>query len=166
MAKELEVGDMVPDFTAPCVRGGEFTLSSEVKVSPVLLYFYPSNYGLMCTYYSERMNEFHEDLERIGVRMFHVNPETVENHKKWMERVNSVYDHISDTEQRISWMFDMIVGSWEGPGAFTNRGFVLIDNNMVIRYLWRAAIPVDTRDLTYLIATIEDILKESGINQA
>ncbi|MCL2142673.1 MAG: peroxiredoxin family protein [Methanomassiliicoccaceae archaeon] len=160
MAKELSTGDKAPDFTAPCVRCGEFVLSSELKNNNVLLYFYPTNYGLMCTYYSERMNEFYDDFEKMGVKVFHVNPESVENHAKYMERLSSRYDHMSDAEQKISRMFGMIVGSWDGPDALTNRGFVLIDKNMVIRYIWRAEIPVDTRDLGTFISLIGDILRD------
>ena len=160
MTKELSTGDKAPDFTAPCVICGEFSLYAELKKGPVLLYFYPTNYGLMCTYYSERMNEFYDDFEKIGVKVFHVNPESVENHAKYMERLNSRYDHISDAEQKISRAFGMIVGSWEGKDALTNRGFVLIDEDMKIRYIWRAEIPVDTRDLGIFTSLIGDILKD------
>jgi peroxiredoxin len=162
MATELWIGDRAPDFTVPCVKGGEFILSSEVKRFPVLLYFYPANYGLMCTYYSERMNEFYEDFEKLGVRVFHVNPDTVENHMKWMERVDSRYDHIADIGQTVSKIFGMIVGIPESRDdtSLTNRGFVLIDKRMTIRYIWRAALPPEAPDLKELVEKLRKILKK------
>jgi len=156
--KKLYAGDNAPDFTVPCVRCGEFTLSSETKECPILLYFYPANYGMMCTYYSEKMNEYIEDFEKLNIKVFHVNDASVENHEKWMERVSSEYDHISDIDQKVSRMYGMIVNDFEGPGSLTNRGFVLIDTKMMIRYVWRAALPPDIRDIGELIAELHEIL--------
>jgi peroxiredoxin len=163
MTAELWIGDTAPDFTVPCVNGGEFVLSSEVKRSPVLLYFYPANYGLMCTYYSERMNEFYEDFEALRIKVFHVNPDTVDNHKKWMGRIASRYDHIADMEHTVSKIFGMIIGA---PGSqddcgLTNRGFVLIDKKMTIRYIWKAALPPQAPELKELIEELRKILKRS-----
>ena len=77
-------------------RCGEFTLSQKVKESPILFYFYPVNYGMQCTYYSEAMNDYHDDFWNIGVTVFHVNPDSAENHEEWMERIDTKYDHIAD----------------------------------------------------------------------
>jgi peroxiredoxin Q/BCP len=161
MKEEFWVGDKVPDFTASCVRCGKFVLSSKVSESPVLLYFYPANYGLMCTYYSEKMNEYHDDLERVGVKMFHVNPDTLEAHAGYMDRVSSRYDHMADLGREVSWIFGMLIGppgTWN-DSSLANRGFVLIDREMTIRYIWRAAIPADIVDLDLLVARIDGILK-------
>jgi hypothetical protein len=38
--KALNVGDVVPDFTLPLSRGGEFKLSEELKKSELMLIFY------------------------------------------------------------------------------------------------------------------------------
>jgi len=159
--KKPYAGDTAPDFTMPCVLGGTFTLSSETKKHPVLLYFYPANYGLMCTYYSEKMNEYLNDFENAGVKVFHVNDSAVEDHIKWMDRVSSEYDHISDIDQKVSRIYGMIINDYEGPGSMINRGFVLVDADMKIRYLWRAEIPPDIRDLRTLIENIRNILRRS-----
>ena len=157
---ELKVGDKAPDFTMPCVKCGKFTLSSKVRDGPVLLYFYPMNYGKVCTDYIELMNESYDAFEGIGVRLFHLNPSSVEDHSKWMERVCSMYEHISDTDQEVSRRYGMIITHPEHPKVFgfTNRGFVLVDTEMTIRYLWRAERPIHTVDLGSLIADIRAIL--------
>jgi peroxiredoxin Q/BCP len=164
MKDEFWVGDIVPDFTAQCVKCGNFVLSSKVRESPVLLYFYPANYGLMCTYYSEQMNDHYEDFERIGVKVFHVNPDTVESHAGYMRRVSSRYDHMSDLGREVSWIFGMLVGppeNWD-DSSLANRGFVLIDKDMTIRYIWRASIPANIVDLDTLVAEIDRILNGAG----
>lgn len=158
---ELEpwTGDKAPDFTAQCVRCGKFTLSEKVRTSPILLYFYPANYGMACMYYIQRMNEYHDDIKKLGIQMFHVNPDTAENHEKWMERMDSKYDHIADAGQNVSRMFGMIVGPSDRGDPLTNRGFVLIDKNMIIRYVWRASMPPETPELGELIAKLRNALK-------
>ena len=158
---ELKVGDKAPDFTRPCVRCGEFTLSTKVREGPVLLYFYPVNYGQTCTYYIDLMNESYDEFEKAGVRMFHLNPANVEDHSKWMDRVCSKYDHISDRDQEVSRRYGMIITHPEHPKVFgfTNRGFVLVDADMTIRYVWRAERPIHTVDMVSLIAHIRKALK-------
>ena len=157
---ELRTGDRAPDFTAPCVRCNEFRLSAKVSECPVLLYFYPVNYGQTCTYYIEAMNERYDEFESAGIRMFHVNPGSVDDHSKWMDRTGSRYDHISDTGQEISRRYGMIIDHPEHPkvAGFTNRGFVLVDAEMKIRYVWRAERPIHTLDLGSLIDDIRSIL--------
>ena len=156
----LNVNDEAQDFTAQCVRCGEFTLSVKVKDSPVLLYFYPVNYGQTCTRYITQMNDVFGEFEKLDVKVFHINPASLEDHEKWMDRMGSEYDHISDTEQKISKMYDMIITHPEHPKVFgfTNRGFVLVDDEMRIRYLWRANRPNDTVDLKLLTETLSGIL--------
>jgi peroxiredoxin Q/BCP len=160
MMDELMAGDRAPDFTLPCVRCGEFTLSSKVKECPVLLYFYPVNYGHTCTFYIEMMNEMHDEFENIGIKMYHINPASTEDHSKWMDRTGSMYDHISDTEQSVSKRYGMIITHPEHPKVigFTNRGFVLVDREMAIRYIWRAERPIHTIDLRALVADIVKVL--------
>ncbi|MCL2786122.1 MAG: peroxiredoxin family protein [Methanomassiliicoccaceae archaeon] len=159
---KLNTGDRVPDVTVSSVNGGIFTLSSETAKQPVLLYFYPSNYGLMCRYYTVKLNDYFEDLEKLKVRMFHVNPASIDDHREWMDHVDSKYDHISDDEQRLSWMFGMIINDYkeDGTDSMTNRGFALIDKDMVIRYTWRTNIPVNVPDPMELITEIKRSLKQ------
>lgn len=153
-------GDKAPDFTMPAVRCGEFTLSAEVRVSPVLLYFYPADYGMMCTYYAETMNEYAGDFKKAGIRVMYINPGSVGEHEGWMRRVSSAYDNISDIDQKVSRMYGMLVGSGNGPDVtpMTNRGFVLVDGNMTVRYVWRAEMAALTLDLGPLISELREIL--------
>ena len=158
---ELKAGDKAPDFTMPCVKCGEFTLSSKVTECPVLLYFYPVNYGQTCTRYIEIMNEMYDEFEKIGIKVFHVNPGSAEDHEEWMDRVDSRYDHISDTDQKVSKRYGMIITHPEHPKVFgfTNRGFVLVDKEMTIRLIWRAERPIHTLDIGSLISDICKTLK-------
>ena len=131
MAEELNVGDKVPDFTVPCVWGKEFTLSEIVKKAPVVFYFYPLNYGMQCTAYTIMMNDYYEGFEAIGTQMFHVNNATVEEHRKWMGRIATRYDHIADKEYVVGRIFGMLVPSpMKNDPPLTNRGFAMVGIDM------------------------------------
>jgi len=75
--------------------------------------------------------------------------------------MGSEYDHISDTGQEVSKRCGMIITHPEHPkvAGFTNRGFVLVDKEMTIRYLWRAERPIHTIGIETLIADIRDAMK-------
>lgn len=160
MQRELQVGDIAPDFTIPAVEKGTFCLSSEVASGPVLLYFYVVNYGKTCTDYMAMMNERIAEFNGIGVRMFHVNPETVENHRQWMDRTEALFDHLSDKDQIVSKEYGAIVERAKSDKimGFTNREFFLIGSDMRIKYIWRAYWPTDTIPMPELISEMKNAL--------
>ena len=158
--KELAAGDEAPDFIVPGVRCGEFRLSEKVIDSFVLLYFYPVNYGVICTRYIGEMNELYDEFEKLKIKVFHVNPDPPDVLSGWMDRTDSLYDHISDTGQEVSRRYGMIITHPEHPkvSGFTNRGFVLADRSMRIRFLWRADRPNDTLGLDEMIKELRKIV--------
>ena len=157
---DLKVGDKVEDFTLDSTEG-TFTLSERVKKGPVLLYFYVINFGMTCTNYIAMMDERVEDFKKMNVSLVHVNYDTVENHRAWIEHTGTSYEHISDPDLKVSKQFGFIVRKAKSPKIMgkTNRGFVLIDKDMRIRYLWRPNMPMDTVPIDELIEKVREALK-------
>ena len=156
---ELSVGDTAPDFMIPSVWNGSFCLSDEVNNADILLYFYVVNYGHTCTEYIEVMNQHKKEFDELGVKMVHVNPASVEEHEKWMERTESLYDHLSDAGQNVSKEYDAIIERAESPKVlgFTNREFFLIGKGRKIKYIWRAYWPKDTIPIPELLDEIRKL---------
>lgn len=156
MDNELQIGDIAPNFRLPAVEGGEFELKCEVTNGPVLLYFYVVNNGKTCTEYMELMNERKNEFDSMNIRMVHINPDTIENHRQWMDRTEALYDHLSDKDQVVSREYGAIVerAKSETIMGFTNREFFLIDRDMRIRYIWRAYWPTDTIGMNELLSEI------------
>ncbi len=157
----LSIGDTVDDFTLDSTDG-KFTLSERVKDGYVLLYFYVVNYGKTCTDYMALMNERVDDFRKLNVTMYHVNPETVENHRAWMEHTDAQFVHLSDREQKVSKMFDCIVTKAKNDKilGYTNRGLFLIGPDMKIRYAWRADWPNNTVPMDELLDSIREAIGE------
>jgi peroxiredoxin len=113
--------------------------------------------------YMEKMNEMFHEFENTGAKMFHINPGTADDHEKWMARTGSMYDHLSDTDQKVSRRYGMIITHPEHPkvAGFTNRGFVLVDKEMDILYLWRAERPIHTVDMNSLLIDLRKALERT-----
>ena len=154
-----EIGDTVDDFTLESTNG-TYTLSERVQNNYALLYFYVVNFGKTCTDYMALMNERLPELQRRGVELVHINPESIENHKEWMRSTAAQFEHLSDKEQTISKKFDCIVTNANNKKIIgnTNRALFLIDKDMRIRYCWRAEVPHDTVPMDELIMKIDEAI--------
>ena len=153
--KELEIGDKAPDFRMPSVDRNEFCLYEELKNGPILLNFYVGDFGINCTTYMTRMIELEQKFKEIGVRIFPINPDGLENHRSFRDRLNSPYDHIHDVKQTVSREYGAIVDVESMVKGFTNREFFLIDKEGNIRYIWRAATPKVLPDMEEVLAEVK-----------
>lgn len=152
----IGIGDKAVDFSLDST-GGAFTLSERVKEGPVLLYFYVVNYGKTCTDYIELMNERADDFKRYNVSLVHINEDTVDNHRAWIEHTDSRFEHLSDRDMVISEKYDAIIKQAKSEKLIgrVNRCFFLVDEDMTVRWLWRAEWPTDTVPMDELFRILE-----------
>lgn len=155
-----QAGDTAPDFTAMCTDG-EFTLSERVKNGPVLIYFYVVNYGKTCTDYMAQLNERYDDFRSRGITLYHLNHDSVENHRDWMKHTDSKYEIISDPDKKVSTAYGCIVVRAKSDKilGYTNRGFILVGKDMKVLYSWQAYMPMDTVPMDELFAEIDKAMK-------
>jgi len=156
--KELEIGDIAPDFAMPSVDRKEFRLSEELKKGPILLNFYVGDFGINCSTYMVKMIELFPVFEKMGVRIFPINPDGLESHKVFRDRLNSPYDHIHDVKQSVSKTYGAIVEDSPIVKGFTNREFFLIDMNGKIRYIWRAPVPKVLPDMDEVAKEVAKVI--------
>ena len=155
----LRVGDKVDDFTLESTKG-TFTLSERVRQGPVLFYFYVINYGKTCTDYIALMDERADEFRAMNVSLVHVNDDSVENHLAWVKHTGTGYEHLADVDGTVSRYFGCIVRKAKSMKIIgrTDRGFVLIDRDMTVRYIWHAEMPNDTVPIDELIRNVRDAL--------
>ena len=156
--KELEIGDAAPDFRMPSVDRKEFCLYDELKKGPILLNFYVGDFGINCTNYMIKMIELADQFKSIGVRIFPINPDGLENHKIFRDRLNSPYDHIFDVKQEASKTYGAIVEDSPIVKGFTNREFFLIGTDGKIRFIWRAPVPKVLPDMDEILREVKKAL--------
>jgi len=156
--RELDVGDVAPDFTMPSTEKDEFNLYDELKKGSILLNFYVGDFGINCTTYMMRMIELFDTFVKMGVRVFPINPDSLESHKAFKERLNSPYDHIFDRKQEVSKTYGAIVEESPIVKGFTNREFFLIDKDHKIRYIWRAPVPKVLPDMDQMVEYLKKVI--------
>lgn len=152
------VGDKAADFTMPSLDRDEFRLYDELKKGPILLNFYIGDFGINCTTYMTKMIELAGGFDAIGVRIFTINPDSLENHRAFRTRLNSPYDHIHDRKQEVSLAYGAVVGEPPMMKGFTNREFFLIDTEGTIRYIWRSPVPMVLPNMDAMLSDIRNAI--------
>ena len=137
----LEVGDTAPDFTVDSTSGEKFNLYTELKKGPILLNFYVGDFGINCTNYMAKFIESYDRISSLGVKMVPINPDSLDSHKLFKERLGAPFDFLFDKDKEVSKLFGAIVGPGHMVSGFTNREFFLIDKDGEIKYTWKAPIP-------------------------
>lgn len=138
---ELKIGDRAPDFALASTDGGGFSLLAEIAKGPVLLNFYVGDFGINCYNYLTVFTERHSEISGIGVRMVGINPDSLESHLKWKERLGASFEFLFDEGGAVSREYGAIVGPGHMVSGFTNREFFLVGTDGRIRYIWRADKP-------------------------
>lgn len=154
----LEVGDTAPDFTVDSTNGEKFNLYSELKKGPILLNFYVGDFGINCTNYMAKFIESYDRISDLGVRMVPINPDSLDSHKLFKERLGAPFDYLFDKDKEVSKQFGAIVGPGHMVSGFTNREFFLIDKDGKIRYTWKAPIPKVLPELDEVVEGVKKAL--------
>jgi len=94
-------GDIATDFTPPDQHGNEVTLS-ELRGSPVVLYFYPRADTPGCTTQACGIRDHRADYERAGARVLGVSPDTVAAEKKFAEKYDLDFTLLADENHEVA----------------------------------------------------------------
>ena len=154
----LEVGDTAPDFTVDSTSGEKFNLYTELKKGPILLNFYVGDFGINCTNYMAKFIESYDKISELGVRMVPINPDSLDSHKLFKERLGAPFDYLFDKDKEVSKQFGAIVGPGHMVSGFTNREFFLINKDRKIRYTWKAPIPKVLPELDEVVEGVKKAL--------
>ena len=155
----LSAGSKAIDFTLDSTEG-RYTLSEHVKDSPVLLYFFPMINGKTCGEYLVLMIERYDEFKDLGIDLININHDTMENHRAWIEHTGSPFKELSDPELKVCKAYDVTVRRAKSEALIgkTNRAFMLIDNDMMIRYAWCADLPLETVPMETLFSELRTAL--------
>lgn len=139
--KAPEIGDLAPDFTLPGTDGkDEFTITlSELRPSPVVIYFYPRDNTSGCTREAKDFSALIEEFERIGVKVFGISKDSIASHKRFIEKHGLKVPLLSDAESDVAERY----GVWKEKSMYGRKFFgierstFLIDGEGRIAAAWR-----------------------------
>jgi thioredoxin-dependent peroxiredoxin len=146
MAEWLEEGAKAPAFTLAADDGSKVKLS-DLKGSPVVLYFYPADDTPGCTKEACAFRDRSAELKKLGAKVFGVSPDDVASHVKFRDKFNLNFPLLADPDHAIAEKF----GAWREKNMYgkTSMGIVrstfLIGPDGVIKKVWRS-VKVDGHD--------------------
>lgn len=135
--KAKEVGDMAPDFCLPNMQGGE-TCLNDLKGSYSVVYFYPRDGTPGCTKQAKDFSAAMPEFERLGVKVVGINPESVDSHRRFIDKNGLTVPLLSDTEATVLKAF----GVWDKKtvaGKMFNgvvRSTFILDPQGKIVHVW------------------------------
>jgi peroxiredoxin Q/BCP len=137
MNEWLITGKKAPDFTLAADDGTMVKLS-DMRGSPVVLYFYPKDDTPGCTKEACAFRDRKKELAEMGAKVLGVSPDGVESHAKFREKFSLNFPLLADPDLQISEEY----GAWGEKNLYgkktlgIRRSTFLIDAEGVIRKIW------------------------------
>ena len=126
----LQLGDIVPDFTADTTEG-PITLHQWLGDSWGMLFSHPKDFTPVCTTELGAMARMKPEFDKRNTKIIGLSVDPVENHVRWAEDILESQGHapnfpmIGDTTLEISKLYGMLPASTEGTSegrtAMTNQ---------------------------------------------
>jgi thioredoxin-dependent peroxiredoxin len=134
----VAVGKKVPAFTAETTDDGTVT-SKALAGSAYVLYFYPKDDTPGCTLESQAFRDQIAKFKRLKVRVLGASRDSLASHDKFRKKYDLPFDLISDAEERLCRLFDVIKekNMYGKKVLGIERSTFLVDAQGVLRKEWR-----------------------------
>jgi len=103
----VEVNSKVPDFSATCTGGEEFTLSAHAGTN-LIIYFYPKDSTPGCTTEGENFRDLHTEFTKAGCSIFGVSRDSLKSHENFKAKLELPFELISDPDEKVCLLFDVM----------------------------------------------------------
>jgi peroxiredoxin Q/BCP len=97
----VEEGNPAPDFTLTSDSGEKVTLS-DLRGSPVVLYFYPRDHTPGCTAQACGIRDDWGEFERRGAVVLGVSPDSPEKHVTFREKYDLPFTLLADEDHAVA----------------------------------------------------------------
>ena len=152
MGNWLEPGLQAPAFTLTADDGSKVRLS-DLKGSPVVLYFYPKDDTPGCTREACAFRDQKAALKKLGALVFGVSPDNVASHEKFRDKYKLNFPLLADPDHAVAEKY----GAWREKNMYgkksmgIQRSTYLIDAAGKIARVWKS-VKVDGHDAKVLEA--------------
>jgi peroxiredoxin Q/BCP len=125
----LKIGERAPEFTLPDDTGKDRSLTELLGLGAIILYFYPADFTPGCTRQACSLRDLHTDIQKAGLLVVGVSPQSAESHARFREKYNLPFVLLSDEHKAVIKMYGV-----NGPlGIGVRRASFLIDGGRRVR---------------------------------
>ena len=138
MSENINVGDAVPNFSAPATSELNFELSNYKGKSNLVIYFYPKDSTPGCTTEGKDFRDRYEEFQSLDTEIFGVSKDTMKRHDNFKAKQAFPFELISDESGEVCKLF----GVWQLKKNFGKeymgivRSTFLIDKEGKIQKIW------------------------------
>ncbi|HUT26836.1 MAG TPA: redoxin domain-containing protein [Methanomassiliicoccales archaeon] len=146
-----KIGQKVLDFVLPDDMGRSVRLSEEASERIVVLMFYPSDFGMICSIQMGELRDSYDLIEETGVRLLPISTNSVRSHAAWKESMRLPFRLLADEDGTLTEEYGM---SCDDDGWFKNRscrGIFMVDRDLTVLYSWVPESPHTGPDVPALI---------------
>ena len=135
---KVAVGKKVPSFSSLVTGGGSWN-SSEAAGKNLVIYFYPRDNTPGCTTEGEAFRDLAPAFKKANTLILGVSTDSIASHEKFKARYRFPFELLSDQEQALCQLFDVIKEKSLYGRKFmgVERSTFLIDASGVLRQEWR-----------------------------
>ncbi len=138
-ARSVALDKPVPAFRLPATgKGGTWSLA-DATGSKVVVYFYPRDNTPGCTQEGKDFAALVPALRRADTTLVGISTDSLESHEKFKAKTGLPFELLSDPEQEVCKLFDVIREKSMYGRKFlgVERSTFLIDGKGVLRQEWR-----------------------------
>lgn len=118
----LEAGQQAPDFTLVDEANEKVTFS-ELKGTPVVLFFYPFDFSRTCTAEHCEVRDNFGGWQAKGAKVFGVSRDSRFSHAVWKEQEHFTHSLLADLKGEVTTAY----GCWNEAAASADRATFVID---------------------------------------
>jgi peroxiredoxin len=141
MASLPAVGSPAPDFTLPSTADVDVTLS-QLRGRNVLLAFFPLAFTKTCTAEMCAFSDDYAQFQTANTVVLPISVDSVPTLKEFKQKERIAVDLLSDFKRDVSRLY----GTLLEDKFYSNRAYVLIDRNGVIRWTFLEHTPSTRRE--------------------
>jgi peroxiredoxin len=146
------LGSTAPDFTLSSTSGSDLTLSS-LRGRNVLLAFFPLAFTRVCTAELCAFTEDYSQFQDAGTVVLPISVDSVPTLREYKAKEKIGVDLLSDFKRDVSRAY----GTLLEDRFHSNRAYVLIDPNGVVRWTFAEAATGHMRENSELLAEIRKL---------
>jgi peroxiredoxin len=131
------IGMKAPDFQLKDSFGATIHLEKELAQGPVLLVFYPNDFGVICSLEMRMLMDILDDLKGRKIGVLAISCNSAYTHRQWKESLGIPFPLLVDADGGVCMMFSGLQESGLLQGR-PRRALFLLDRLGFIQYRWEA----------------------------
>jgi peroxiredoxin len=144
------VGSPAPDFTLPSTAGTDVTLSS-LRGKNVLLAFFPLAFTKVCTQEMCALTEDYDRFRDANTEVLPISVDSIPTLKEFKAKERISVELLSDFKRDVSRRYGTLIEE----KFFSNRAYVLINPDGLVRWAHLEDTPSTRRENRELLAQLE-----------